>query len=225
MRSMFDRIAPSYDRLNHLLSMQIDRRWRRRACRRVAEGNPRTILDLATGTGDLAIELARLLPEATVLGLDLSAEMLAVARTKIAEQGLQGRITVEEGDAEALPVPDGAFDRVTVAFGVRNFARLDQCLREMHRVLRKGGEVMILELSTPKNRVLRALYAFYSFRLMPLIGGWISGERQAYRYLPASVHAFHAPQRVVEMMQEAGFTDCHAESLTCGIAHIYTAKR
>ena len=225
MRSMFDRIAPSYDSLNHLLSMQIDRLWRRKACRRVAEGAPRRILDLATGTGDLAIALARCLPEAEILGLDLSPEMLAVARKKITAAGLQECICVEEGDAEALPVADGAFDRVTVGFGVRNFARLELSLQEMHRVLSAGGEVMILELSIPKSRLIRALYTFYSFRLIPFIGGLISGERQAYRYLPASVHAFYAPERVVEMMQEAGFTACCAESLTFGIAHIYTAKR
>ena len=225
MRAMFDCIAPSYDRLNHLLSMQIDRLWRRKASRMVAEGAPHRILDLATGTGDLAIELASRLPEVEVLGLDLSPEMLAVARKKIQKAGLEERVQVKEGDAEALPVSDGAFDCVTVGFGVRNFAHLELCLQEMHRVLRDGGEVMILELSTPNSRLIRALYTFYSFRLMPFIGGLISGQRQAYRYLPASVHAFHAPERVVELLQAAGFQACRAESLTFGIAHIYTAKR
>lgn len=225
MRTMFNRIAPSYDRLNHLLSFQIDRLWRRRATRLVAANHPRTILDLATGTGDLAIDLARHIPSATICGLDLSEEMLAVARQKIRRAGLEQRVTVAEGDAEQLTAATAGFDAVTVGFGVRNFAHLEQCLAEMYRVLREGGEVMILELSTPKNRLIRSLYEFYSFRFMPWIGGLISGERQAYRYLPASVHAFHRPERVVELLQQAGFKECSARSQTFGIAHIYTAKR
>lgn len=225
MRSMFDRIASSYDLLNHLLSLQIDRLWRRRAVRRVAAAKPSVVLDLATGTGDLAIELADKLPTATIRGVDLSPEMLAVARKKILAQGMQERITVEEGDAEALTQEDASVDLVTVGFGVRNFDRLDRCFEEMHRVLRVGGEVMILELSTPKNPFVRALYTFYSKRFMPWFGGLISGQRQAYHYLPASVRAFDRPERVLERMQAAGFTECRAESLTFGIAYIYTAKR
>lgn len=222
---MFNRIAPNYDFLNHLLSFQIDRLWRRRASRLVATAQPRAILDIATGTGDLAIDLARHIPSVMICGVDLSEEMLEVARGKVERAGLIDRITLVEGDAESLGGAAERFDAVTVGFGVRNFAHLEQCLAEMYRVLRDDGMVMILELSTPRNRLIRSIYTFYSFRFMPWIGGLLSGQRTAYRYLPASVHAFHAPQRVIELLQQAGFKSCEAHSQTFGIAHIYTAKR
>lgn len=222
---MFNRIAPNYDFLNHLLSFQIDRLWRRRASRLVATAQPRAILDIATGTGDLAIDLARHIPSVMICGVDLSEEMLEVARGKVERAGLIDRITLVEGDAESLGGAAERFDAVTVGFGVRNFAHLEQCLAEMYRVLRDDGMVMILELSTPRNRLIRSIYTFYSFRFMPWIGGLLSGQRAAYRYLPASVHAFHAPQRVIELLQQAGFKSCEAHSQTFGIAHIYTAKR
>lgn len=225
MRTMFNRIAPNYDFLNHLLSFQIDRLWRRRASRLVATAQPRAILDIATGTGDLAIDLARHIPSVMICGVDLSEEMLEVARGKVERAGLIDRITLVEGDAESLGGAAERFDAVTVGFGVRNFAHLEQCLAEMYRVLRDDGMVMILELSTPRNRLIRSIYTFYSFRFMPWIGGLLSGQRAAYRYLPASVHAFHAPQRVIELLQQAGFKSCEAHSQTFGIAHIYTAKR
>ena len=226
MRSMFNRIAPSYDRLNHLLSFGIDRLWRRRATRRVAAAAPAAILDLATGTGDWALLLARQLPAAEIVGLDLSSEMLEAARRKAARCRLEApRLTFAEGDAEQLSLADGAVDAVTVGFGVRNFARLEQCLAEMHRVLRPDGTVAVLELSIPKNRLWRALYGFYSDRLLPFVGGVLSGDRNAYRYLPASVRAFHTPERFVGLMQAAGFRDCRAEALSGGIAYLYTARR
>ena len=225
MRKMFDCIAPTYDALNHLFSCQIDRWWRRRAIRCLATQQPHTILDLATGTGDMAIALAKRLPHCEVTGLDLSEEMLAVARKKAEAHGFTQRITLQTGDAEQLALPDQHFDAVTIGFGIRNFARLDQCFAEMHRVLRPDGRLVIVELTTPKNRLVRTLYEFYSFRFLPWIGGLISRQKQAYRYLPASVHAFHSPERVVEMMQEAGFSDCRAHSMTFGIAHLFTATR
>lgn len=225
MRSMFNRIAPTYDALNHLFSCQIDRLWRKRAIRIVAAQQPRKILDLATGTGDMAVALARHLPQCEVLGLDLSEEMLAVAQRKAEAHGYAERIALQTGDAEQLALPDEAVDAVTVGFGIRNFARLEQCFAEMHRVLRPDGQVVIVELTTPKNRLVRTFYEFYSFRFMPWLGGLISREKKAYRYLPASVHAFHTPERVVEMMEAAGFRNCHARSMTLGIAHIFTATR
>ena len=226
MRSMFNRIAPSYDRLNHLLSFGIDRLWRRRATRRVAAAAPVAILDLATGTGDWALLLAQRLPAAEIVGLDLSSEMLEAARRKADRCRLTApRLTFAEGDAEQLPLADGSVDAVTVGFGVRNFARLEQCLAEMHRVLRPDGTVAVLELSIPKNRLWRAIYGLYSDRLLPFVGGVLSGDRKAYRYLPASVRAFHTPERFVELMQAAGFRDCCAEALSGGIAYLYTAKR
>lgn len=225
MRSMFNRIAPSYDMLNHLFSCHIDRWWRHRATRLAASRQPRRILDLATGTGDMAIALAQRIPQCEILGLDLSEEMLSVAQRKVKAHNLEQRIILRTGDAEHLPMSDKLFDAVTVGFGIRNFARLEQCFQEMHRVLQPNGRLIIVELTTPKNRLIRTIYEFYSFRLMPLIGGWISREKKAYRYLPASVHAFHSPERVVEMMQGAGFRDCAAHPLTFGIAHLFTATR
>lgn len=225
MRSMFDRIAPSYDRLNHLLSFGIDRLWRRRATRRVAAAAPAAILDLAAGTGDWSLLLARRFPDARITGVDLSPEMLAAARRKAERRGLADRIRFEEGDAERLTAADGAFDLVTVGFGVRNFARLEQCLREMHRVLRAGGTLAVLELSTPRNPLWRTLYEFYGFRLLPLVGGAISGDRGAYRYLPASIRAFHRPERFAELLRDAGFRTVERESLSGGIATLYVAER
>ncbi len=225
MRSMFNRIAPSYDALNHLFSFQIDRWWRNRASHFVAKKQPHRILDLATGTGDMAIALAQRLPQSEILGLDLSEEMLEVAQRKVKVRGLEQRITLRTGDAEQLTLPDNHFDTVTVGFGIRNFAHLEHCFEQMHRVLRPNGSLVIVELTTPRNRLIRTIYEFYSFRFMPLIGGLISREKKAYRYLPASVHAFHAPERVVEMMQHAGFRDCRAHRFTFGIAHLFTATR
>lgn len=225
IRTMFNRIAPSYDRLNHILSLGIDRRWRRRATRRCAADAPAAVLDLATGTGDWALELARALPEARITGIDLSAEMLAAARDKAARGGFGDRIRFTEGDAEALPAADASVDLLTVAFGVRNFSRTQQCLREMHRVLRPGGRVAVLELSTPDNPLLRRLHDLYCFRLLPFVGGLLSGDRAAYRYLPASVRAFHTPERFVGMLREAGFTEASSEAFSGGIARLYTAKR
>lgn len=225
IRLLFDRIAPSYDRLNRLLSFGIDRRWRRRATRRIADEAPATVLDLATGTGDWALDLARRLPEARITGIDLSSEMLAVARRKAERSGCGERLAFIQGDAEALPAPDASADLVTVGFGVRNFARLEQCLREMHRVLRPGGTLAVLELATPDRPLLRVCYEAYGFRLLPLVGGLLSGDRAAYRYLPASIRAFHRPGRFAELLREAGFRDVACEAFSGGIARLYLAKR
>lgn len=225
MRQMFNRIAESYDRLNHIMSLNIDRAWRRHGVDLVAEHTPHRILDLATGTADLAIYMARRIPSAEVVGVDLSTEMLAVGSAKIEAEELADRVTLQEGDAEALPFADGSFDAVTVAFGVRNFADLPLSLRQMHRVLRQEGMVMIIELSTPSNPVVKWGYEFYAFRLLPWIGGVVSKDRAAYRYLPASIRAFHRPERVVEMMREAGFKEVVSESKSLGIAHVYYAKK
>lgn len=225
MRQMFNRIAPSYDKLNHILSLNIDRGWRKRGVRLLREAAPKRILDLATGTADLAIYMAHELPEAEIVGVDLSSEMLEVGRQKVAEKFLTGRVTLREGDAEALAFDAESFDAVTVAFGVRNFARLALCFEQMYRVLREGGRVMIIELSTPQHPVVRWCYELYAFRLIPLLGGLISRDKAAYRYLPNSIRAFHAPERVVEMLQEAGFAEVRKERKCLGIAHIYTAQK
>ena len=195
VREMFDNIAPKYDLLNHTLSMNIDRIWRRRVVRIVCRSRPHRILDVATGTGDLAIEMARRIRDVHVLGVDLSEKMLA------------------------------SVDALTVAFGVRNFGDLEAGLREMARTIKPGGKVVILEFSRPRNRLFRVLYEFYTYKILPRIGGMVSKDKRAYEYLPASVGEFPAPAEFMSMMERAGFRGCRARSQSFGIAQIYTGQR
>ena len=225
VREMFDNIAPKYDLLNHTLSMSIDRVWRRRVVGEVRRAKPGRILDVATGTGDLAIAMARRIRDVQVLGVDLSEQMLAVARRKIEARGLDGRIVLDRGDAERLAVADASVDVATVAFGVRNFGDLGAGLRELARTIKPGGKVVILEFSRPRNRVFRALYEFYSYKILPRIGGLVSRDKRAYEYLPASVGEFPAPAVFLEMMEKAGFRNCRARSQSFGIAQIYIGER
>ena len=222
---MFDNIAPKYDLLNHTLSMSIDRVWRRRVVGEVRRAKPGRILDVATGTGDLAIAMARRIRDVQVLGVDLSEQMLAVARRKIEARGLDGRIVLDRGDAERLAVADASVDVATVAFGVRNFGDLGAGLRELARAIKPGGKVVILEFSRPRNRVFRALYEFYSYKILPRIGGLVSRDKRAYEYLPASVGEFPAPEEFMAMMARAGFRNCRARSQSFGIAQIYIGER
>ena len=225
VREMFDNIAPKYDLLNHTLSMSIDRVWRRRVVGEVRRAKPGRILDVATGTGDLAIAMARRIRDVQVLGVDLSEQMLAVARRKIEARGLDGRIVLDRGDAERLAVADASVDVATVAFGVRNFGDLGAGLRELARTIKPGGKVVILEFSRPRNRVFRALYEFYSYKILPHIGGLVSRDKRAYEYLPASVGEFPAPEEFMAMMARAGFRNCRARSQSFGIAQIYIGER
>ena len=225
VREMFDNIAPKYDLLNHTLSMSIDRVWRRRVVGEVRRAKPGRILDVATGTGDLAIAMARRIRDVQVLGVDLSEQMLAVARRKIEARGLDGRIVLDRGDAERLAVADASVYVATVAFGVRNFGDLGAGLRELARTIKPGGKVVILEFSRPRNRVFRALYEFYSYKILPRIGGLVSRDKRAYEYLPASVGEFPAPEEFMAMMARAGFRNCRARSQSFGIAQIYIGER
>lgn len=225
VREMFDNIAPKYDLLNHTLSMSIDRVWRRRVVGEVRRAKSGRILDVATGTGDLAIAMARRIRDVQVLGVDLSEQMLAVARRKIEARGLDGRIVLDRGDAERLAVADASVDVATVAFGVRNFGDLGAGLRELARTIKPGGKVVILEFSRPRNRVFRALYEFYSYKILPRIGGLVSRDKRAYEYLPASVGEFPAPEEFMAMMARAGFRNCRARSQSFGIAQIYIGER
>ena len=218
---MFDNIAPKYDLLNHTLSMSIDRVWRRRVVGEVRRAKPGRILDVATGTGDLAIAMARRIRDVQVLGVDLSEQMLAVARRKIEARGLDGRIVLDRGDAERLAVADASVDVATVAFGVR----LGAGLRELARTIKPGGKVVILEFSRPRNRVFRALYEFYSYKILPRIGGLVSRDKRAYEYLPASVGEFPAPEEFMAMMARAGFRNCRVRSQSFGIAQVYIGER
>ena len=225
VREMFDNIAPKYDLLNHTLSMSIDRVWRRRVVGEVRRAKPGRILDVATGTGDLAIAMARRIRDVQVLGVDLSEQMLAGARRMSVARGLDGRIVLDRGDAERLAVADASVDVATVAFGVRNFGDLGAGLRELARTIKPGGKVVILEFSRPRNRVFRALYEFYSYKILPRIGGLVSRDKRAYEYLPASVGEFPAPEEFMAMMARAGFRNCRARSQSFGIAQIYIGER
>lgn len=225
VREMFDNIAPKYDLLNHTLSMSIDRVWRRRVVGEVRRAKPGRILDVATGTGDLAIAMARRIRDVQVLAVDLSERMLAVARRKIEARGLDGRIVLDRGDAERLAVADASVDVATVAFGVRNFGDLGAGLRELARTIKPGGKVVILEFSRPRNRAFRALYEFYSYKILPRIGGLVSRDKRAYEYLPASVGEFPAPEEFMGMMARAGFRNCRARSQSFGIAQIYIGEK
>lgn len=222
---MFDNIAPTYDRLNHLFSLSIDKLWRRRVVRLVRRMKPQRILDLATGTGDLAIKMAKRIPKAHIMGVDLSENMLAVAAEKVRRQGLDDHIALYQGEAEHLDIGDGVVDVVTVAFGVRNFGDIDGSLLEIGRTLTAGGHIVILEFSTPRNPLVRYFYRLYSNHVMKPVGGLISKDRKAYDYLPDSIEEFPDPERFLDIMRHAGFKECRRKSLSMGIAQIYIGQK
>lgn len=224
VEEMFDSIAPAYDFMNRAMTLGIDRWWRRVAVRMVGKTHPQHILDVATGTGDFAIDLYRKLQPRQVVGIDLSQGMLDVAREKIARRGLSDAITVQQGDCLALPFEDGSFDAVTVAFGVRNFEHLLQGYKEMHRVLEPGGTLCVVELSTPRNRVVRWFYDLYTLHIIPWMGSLKSGDRSAYRYLPQSIAAVPQGNDMLAIMREAGFTNCKVKRLTLGTCSIYVGN-
>ena len=225
VRVMFDNIAPKYDLLNHTLSMSVDRLWRSRVVKVVRRAKPRRILDVATGTGDLAIAMARRIDGVHVLAVDLSEGMLDVARRKVEDRGLDGRIVLDRAGAGHLDGATASVDGGTVGFGVRNFGDLAAGLRELARTLKPGGKVVILEFSRPANPIFRALYEFYSCRILPRIGGLISRDRRAYEYLPASVGEFPGPAEFLKILEAAGFRNCKARSQSFGIAQIYVGER
>lgn len=220
IKALFDNIAPDYDKLNHILSLNIDKSWRRKAVREIIDKEgPLKVLDVACGTGDFTIEIARKISEGSVTGIDLSEGMMSVGREKAAAAGIEA--VLEYGDCEALRYEDNTFDRVAVAFGVRNFEHLDLGLKEMWRVLDKDGKLVILELSVPSNPVIRWCYKLYFLNILPAIGGFVSGNKGAYRYLPASVLHFPAPDKFVAMMHEAGFREVRHKAFTFGICRMY----
>ena len=221
---MFDEISGRYDFLNHFLSLGIDIRWRKKFVKILAAHHPATILDVATGTGDLAIALCSLHPE-KIAGIDISVKMLEIAREKAKQSGLKDRIEFRPGDAENIDYPDGSFDAVTVAFGVRNFAGLEQGLKEMKRILRPGGRMMILEFSHPSATPWKQLYHFYSKRIIPLTGRLISGHREAYSYLPDSVAAFPSGREFMAVLDRIGMKNTSCIPLTFGISTIYLAEK
>jgi demethylmenaquinone methyltransferase/2-methoxy-6-polyprenyl-1,4-benzoquinol methylase len=224
VRSLFNRIAPHYDFLNHFLSLGLDIRWRKKAVALLQEYEPRTILDVATGTADLALEACK--PHVQkVYGIDLSPAMLEFAKQKIRRRGLEHKIAVEEGSAEKLRFPDDSFDAVMVAFGIRNFSDLHEGLREMFRVLRSGGALMILEFSRPRPTPFRQIYSFYFTRILPKLGGVISRSPEAYQYLPSTVQAFPDGDSMIKILAAIGFVGGFQHRLTLGIATIYIAEK
>lgn len=221
---MFDHISPRYDFLNHFLSMGIDIRWRKKAISKLKKYQPKTILDVATGTGDFAIEAMTLQPQ-SITGIDLSEGMLQKGRKKIADKKLENTIQLLKGDSEALPFPDNQFDAVTVAFGVRNFENLNKGLTEINRVLKPGGILIVLEFSKPTVFPVKQLYGFYFKYLLPLMGKVISSDNSAYTYLPESVKAFPDGKTFVNILNECGFNNGSYDSLSFGIASIYKAGK
>jgi demethylmenaquinone methyltransferase / 2-methoxy-6-polyprenyl-1,4-benzoquinol methylase len=221
---MFDNIAGKYDFMNHFFSLGIDILWRKKAISLAAKKNPSKILDVATGTGDLAIE-AYIQTKAEITGIDISAGMLELAKKKIDEKGLTEKIKIIQADSENIPFEDASFDAVTVAFGVRNFENLDKGLSEMYRILKPGGIAVILEFSKPTTFPFKQLYNFYFKNILPFFGKVFSKDKQAYSYLPASVEAFPYGDKFLSHLSRAGFKETKAISLTFSIASIYTGLK
>jgi len=219
--AMFDRIAPRYDRLNRILSMGIDVAWRREAVREALADAPARVLDVATGTADLALMLKRARPNAEVLGVDFAEAMLAVGRRKVAQQGID--VTLVHGDALDLPFEADSFDAITVAYGVRNFADVAAGMREMRRVLRHGGRLVVLEFPPPPANLAGRALRWYGRSVMPTIGGWISGDRSAYAYLPASTEAFLTPEALSAVLRSAGFEAVRYRLQSFGVSALHVA--
>ena len=225
VRGMFNDIAPTYDRLNHILSFDIDKLWRKRVVRIVRRLGAKHIMDMATGTGDLAIALAQNIEGSIIYGADFSSEMLAVAEQKISKLALSKRISLTECNAENIPLDDETVDVATVAFGVRNFEHQKEALTEMKRTIRKGGHLVVLEFSNPKCAFVRWCYRLYSHYILPAIGRLVSKHATAYTYLPESIDQFASPEAFTALLQEVGFDHIERKSQSMGIAHIYIAHK
>lgn len=219
--AMFDEISPKYDTLNHLLSLGIDKVWRRKTARLVGQYQPQSILDVATGTADLALALSRRNPEAHIVGVDISEKMLEIGKAKITQKTLGSRIDLRWADATSLPFDESTFDAVTVAFGVRNFSHLEVGLQEMVRVCRNQGLITVLEFSHPTHSLVRTPYRWYSRLWIPKVGRRVSRHPEAYSYLPSSVEAFPSGQAFVAKLEQAGVKDVRTRSFTGGIATLY----
>ncbi len=221
---MFNNIAWRYDFLNHFLSFGIDHYWRQQAINELKKSHPQLILDVATGTGDLAITALQLNPK-KVFGVDISSDMLEIGRKKLLKKNLQNKIELLEVDSEKLIFEDNKFDAITVGFGVRNFENLEKGLSEMRRVLKPGGTLVVLEFSQPKSAVLRGLYTFYSTKVTPFLGKLISKDKAAYTYLHESVSAFPFGKDFTNILEKTGYQNTNIRPLTFGIATVYTAEK
>ena len=225
IRRLFNSIASDYDRLNHILSLNIDKGWRRKAVKEIADkDSPVKVLDVACGTGDFTIEIAKKVSAGSeVIGVDISEGMMEIGKEKMLKAGVTAEMTV--ADCEALPYDQNTFDRIAVGFGVRNFEHLDLGLREMCRVLKPDGKLVILELSLPSNRFVRGCYMLYFQKILPMVGGFLSGDRGAYEYLRTSVLRFPAPDKFIEMLKSAGFEQVEHRPLTFGICRMYVCHK
>jgi demethylmenaquinone methyltransferase/2-methoxy-6-polyprenyl-1,4-benzoquinol methylase len=223
VEQMFDNIAPTYDRLNHRLSWNIDKGWRRKAIQQLKPYAPKRLLDVATGTGDFAIQACQMLDDVYIMGIDISEGMMEVGRKKVSQLKLSERIAFEREDCTRLSYPDDTFDAVTAAFGIRNFDNLDQGLAEMCRVLRKGGVLSIVELTTPVSFPMRQLFHIYAHTVLPVYGRLISRDNSAYSYLTKTIEAFPQGERMVGILLKAGFSEASFRRLTFGICTMYFA--
>lgn len=225
VQRMFDAIAPVYDRMNRLMAFGLDRGWRKTALKMLRRYHPRRILDVATGTGDLALLLDERLNPDQIIGVDLSEGMLRIAREKVVKRNAQRRILFEVQDCLSMDFDDNSFDVVTVAYGVRNFEHLEAGFREMYRVLRPGGALCVIELSTPERFPFRQLYKFYTYTFIPFIGRLVSKDRSAYSYLPRSVAAVPQGEAMLDIFRRAGFDRCYCRRLTFGACTIYIGEK
>ena len=225
VREMFDSIAPAYDFMNRAMTFGIDKCWRAKAVRMIKAYAPKTILDVATGTGDLAIKLARTLHPEKITGIDLSKGMIAIGEKKVAEAGFDNIINFVAGDCLNLPFNETQFDCITVAYGVRNFEHLDQGYREMYRVLRPGGVLCVIELSTPTSPIVKPFYRLYTRFIIPTMGRLVSKDVRAYSYLPESIAAVPQGNDMLQLMRDARFSNCKFTRLTFGTCTIYMAVK
>lgn len=225
VEQMFDDIAPTYDKLNHRLSWNIDKGWRRKAIKELAAHKPQTMLDIATGTGDFAMLAAQMLKPRKLIGADISDGMMEIGRAKVKEAHLDDIITFEKQDCLDLTYPDESFDAVTAAFGIRNFQDLDKGLKEMCRVLTKGGMLSIVELTTPVSFPMKQLFWIYSHTFLPVYGKLISKDNSAYSYLTKTIEAFPQGEQMMQILKKAGFAETRFERLTFGICTLYIATK
>ena len=225
VEEMFDNIAPAYDKLNHRLSWNIDKSWRNQAIQALQPYHPQVMLDIATGTGDFAILAAKMLKPQKLIGADISEGMMKIGKQKVAEQKLDHIISFMKEDCMNLSFADNTFDAITAAFGIRNFEHLDKGLSEMHRVLKKGGHLSIVELTTPVTFPMRQLFKIYSHTFLPFYGKLVSKDKSAYNYLTASIEAFPQGEKMMEIFKKAGFNDMRFKRLTFGICTMYIATK
>jgi len=225
VEQMFDNIAPNYDKLNHRLSWDIDKGWRRKAIRQLKPFGPKQMLDIATGTGDFAILAAKMLKPERLIGADISEGMMQIGRQKVKSEGLEGIVSFEKEDCLNLSYDDNTFDAVTAAFGIRNFADLDKGLQEMCRVLKKGGHLSIVELTTPVSFPMKQLFHIYSHTVLPIYGSLVSKDHSAYGYLTKTIEAFPQGELMVEILKKAGFAEASFKRLTFGICTMYFATK